>query len=273
VHELDRRALVVRRLNDDSSWHITLDGTRLLLDPWLRGDAVVALPAIHRAELASPPIPVEEAPASDALILSHPFPDHCNPTTLRALPRDLPVYAPPVAARLSRWLGGPPNVHVLRDATRGAGLTRVGDVGVGWCRAPAAFDTTHNALVLRGLRSGVSVVYSPHAVPAGSPVLDAVERLLEGRPLDLLLVSFTSLDLPWYLGGVANLGPEAAVAMAERLRAQQVAPTHDGSKPDTGFIARVEKLVPCRDVAALLAARGLQRSELGDGVGATLALG
>ena len=49
--------LTLTLLNGDSSWLIEIDGTRLLLDPWLEGAAIIGHPSIHLArfkEDASP---------------------------------------------------------------------------------------------------------------------------------------------------------------------------------------------------------------------------
>ncbi|MGD8376322.1 MAG: MBL fold metallo-hydrolase, partial [Acidobacteriota bacterium] len=92
-----RASLALTSLNGDSSWLVEIDGTRLLLDPWLEGDATVVHPVLHRARLGGTAVPVEDLPAVEALVISHPFADHLNFPTLRKLPRDLPVYAPSVA--------------------------------------------------------------------------------------------------------------------------------------------------------------------------------
>lgn len=247
-------SLGITRLNGDSTWLIEIDGTRLLLDPWLEGPARLVHPLLHVARLGAPAVPIEDLPAVDALIVSHPFPDHCNATTLRKLRRDLPVYAPRVVRPWVRALGGFRRVGTLANCTRQGSPTAVGNATLAWCRAKGALDTTHNALIIRGSRSGATVAYCPHGLLPPDPTFAAVERHLGGR-LDVLLCSFTLLDLPWYFAGVANLGKEAGVALVERLRPRYVLRTHDGEKPDSGFIARVEKIDRCTDVAAALAGR------------------
>src|SRR5262249_26060551 len=153
---------------------------------------------------------------------------------LRKLPRDLPVYTPVVARPWVRALGGLRNVTALQNCTKRGRPTRVGQLTLTWCRATAPLDTTHNALIIRGVSSGTAVMYSPHGVLLEGPTLAAVERHLAGR-LDALLVSFTHLDLPGYLGGVANLGAEAAGALVARLRPRFVMTTHDAEKSESGF--------------------------------------
>lgn len=247
-------SLALTLLNGDSSWLIEVDGTRLLLDPWLEGRANVFHPLIHTLRLATPAVRVEDLPPFDALVISHPFADHMSKQTMRKLPRDLPVYTPVVARPWVKVLGGFPKITPLRDCTRGAKPQPVGNLTLAWCRAAAPFDTTHNALIVRGAKSGTTVMYCPHAILLEGPTIAAVERELGGR-LDALLCSFNHLYLPGYLGGIANLGAETAASLAARLRARYVFTTHDSEKPDTGFIARRSRMTYCPDFAVPLASR------------------
>lgn len=241
-------------LNGDSSWLIELDGTRVLLDPWLEGEAVLLHPAFHVARGAGAAVRVEDLGAVDALVISHPFPDHLNRATLRKLPADLPAFAPAVVKPFLKWVGGMRRVTTIPNATRGGEPVAFRNVRLAWCRASAPLDTTHNALILRGAESGATVMYCPHGLLLSGPTFAAVERVLAGR-LDALLCSFTHLDLPGYLGGVANLGAEAGAALTARLSPRFLMATHDGKKPDSGFIARVEKITHCPDIASVVAGR------------------
>jgi hypothetical protein len=241
-------------LNGDSSWLIEIDGTRLLLDPWLEGAAIIGHPSIHVARFKEAAVSLEDVGAVDALVVSHPFPDHLNGTTLRKLPSDLPAFAPAVVKPFLKWTGGLRRVTTIPNATRGGQPVTFQNVSLAWCRAAAPFDSTHNALILRGTASGATVMYCPHGILLEGPTLAAVERVLGGR-LDALLCSFTFLDLPGYLGGIANLGAEAGAALTAHLSPRFLLATHDSEKPDSGFIARVEKITHCRDIAAAVAGR------------------
>jgi len=241
-------------LNGDSSWLIELDGTRLLLDPWLLGDAILLHPTFHVAHGSADAVRMEDLGRVDALIISHPFADHLSRATLRKLPSDLPAFAPAVVKPFLKWIGGMRNVTTIPNATRGGEPVAFRSVRLSWCRAAAPLDTTHNALILRGAESGATIMYCPHGLLLKGPTLAAVERVLAGR-LDALLCSFTLLDLPGYLGGVANLGAEAGAALTARVSPRFLLATHDGEKPDSGFVARVEKIVRCPDIAGALGGR------------------
>jgi hypothetical protein len=248
--------LALTLLNGDSSWLIELDGTRILLDPWLEGQATLLFPAFHQADVSPEAVSIDKVGPVDALVVSHPFPDHCNRTTLRKLPPDLPAFGPRVVVPFLRMMGGMRGPRVIPNATLGRGPLAFRNVDMAWCRAAMPLDTTHNALILRGRDSGSTVMYCPHGLLGPGKTLRAVERVLAGR-LDALLCSFSVLDLPGYLGGIANLGPSAAADLAHRLQPRHVLATHDGKKPDRGFVSRVEKITHCTDIAGALAPRAL----------------
>jgi len=259
-------ALSLTRVNADSSWLIEIDGTRLLLDPWIEGHAIIVHPVIHQADLLGPRLKHEDLPPVDALVISHPFADHLSRASLRKLRRDLPAFCPAVVRPFLKAIGGFKHVRTIPNGTRGGAPLTVGGIAIAWFRAAAPLDTTHNALILRGTRSGATVMYCPHGMLPPDRTLAAVERYLGGR-LDVLLCSLLRLDLPWYLGGVANLGVDAGIALASRLAPRYLMQTHDGEKPDTGFIARAATITHCRDLAAAVAGRSLKATPVSTGVG------
>jgi len=249
--------MALTRLNDDSSWIIEIDGTRLLLDPWLDGPAIVGLPWIHTARLAQPATDVTTLPAVDALIISHPFPDHCHAPTLAQLPGDIPAFAPAVARRQVKRFGRFNDVSVLGNCTRRGDALIVGSVSIFFLMFGILLLSTHNVLVIRGLESGRSLAYCPHGVNISDRTVGAIEHQLNDS-LDLLMCSFTLLDLPFYLGGTANLGQDAALALTQHFDPHFVLPTHDGEKPDTGFIARKSRLERCSSTVEFLQSWGVE---------------
>ncbi|MFN7972023.1 MAG: MBL fold metallo-hydrolase [Acidobacteriota bacterium] len=263
-----RAQLAITSLNADSAWILEVDGARLLLDPWLGGAAVVLVPPIHRLYLSTPVVAPSDLPAVDAIVISHPFPDHCHPATLRSFPRDVPVYAP-AAVRPWVWrLRHFEKVHVIGNRTRGAAATTAGNVDLSWCRARGALDTVHNGLVFRGRSSGTSILYAPHAMLLDGPTIGATDAAIGDR-LDVLLCSFNLVDLPGYVGGVANLGPEAAFGLVRRYKPRYVSRTHDSTKKDSGLLARVTRIEPPPDFDGSLAALGVPTEAFALGTGQT----
>lgn len=84
---------------------IEVDGARVLADPvW--GERVSPSERIGPARLHPPPLPLEELPRVDAIVISHDHYDHLDLPTVRTLLRtqDAPFYVPlGIGAHLRRW--------------------------------------------------------------------------------------------------------------------------------------------------------------------------
>lgn len=75
---------------------IEVGGVRVLTDPNFESKLGGVL-----SRVAAPGIALDALPALDALLLTHAHADHLSFKSLRLLPRDIPLYAPPAVAR---WL-------------------------------------------------------------------------------------------------------------------------------------------------------------------------
>lgn len=206
---------------------LELGGVTILTDPNFE-------PALGKflARVSPPGVALKDLPRLDALLLTHAHADHLSFLSLDELPRDVPLYAPPVIAR---WL-------VKRGYSHARGLApgataRVGDVTI---HAAAA---TH-----RGNRYGFDrwradanmyllVTSRESCFFAGDTALVSdthglVERVLwnHGRSLDLAL-----LPIGWaprwknrsFRKG--HLTHTDALTLFERLRARVLVPYHWGT--------------------------------------------
>lgn len=79
---------------------IEMGAVRLLTDPNFDTKLGGFLPRV-----SAPGIPVDRLPRLDALLLTHAHADHLSFASLDALPRDIPLYAPPVIAQWLRRRG------------------------------------------------------------------------------------------------------------------------------------------------------------------------
>ena len=79
---------------------IEMGPVRLLTDPNFDSKLGGFLPRV-----SAPGIAIDELPRLDALLLTHAHADHLSFASLDGLPRDIPLYAPPVIARWLRRRG------------------------------------------------------------------------------------------------------------------------------------------------------------------------
>ena len=97
---------------------VELDGTRVLTDPMLRDRIAYIL----RIAPLPPPETIENL---DAVLISHAHHDHLDVPSLRRIPPDVPIIAPPRAAPLLRRRSG----HEVIEVEAGTRV-RVGNVAL-----------------------------------------------------------------------------------------------------------------------------------------------
>src|ERR1051326_5657657 len=79
---------------------IELGRTKLITDPNFDPKLGRILPRV-----SAPGIALEQLPSLDAILLTHAHADHLSFDSLERLPRDIPLFAPPVVSRWLRRLG------------------------------------------------------------------------------------------------------------------------------------------------------------------------
>ena len=243
-------SLSLTRLNSDSSWLIELDGTRLLLDPWLDTDAVVGASWINTISLVEPGLSLNELNGVDGVLLTHPFPDHCHPDTLQKVADGIVTYAPESTYRKAKKYLSP--VNKLPDFCKNAEKVSIGNVEIAYCKSLKLIDPTHNALVIKG--ESVTLLYCPHGIWLTEKLQDKLAPLLNDS-IDVLLCTFTRYDLPFFLGGPANNGSAEALKVINAYQPKYAFPTHDGEKVESGLLPKFANVTLCEDVGELLSTK------------------
>jgi L-ascorbate metabolism protein UlaG (beta-lactamase superfamily) len=204
---------------------LELGGATILTDPNFDPKLGRILPRV-----SAPGIALEKLPALDAILLTHAHADHLSFDSLDRLPRDIPLFAPPVIAKWLRRLG---HAHAV-DLAPGDSA-QLGDVTIHAASATHkgnryGFDKWRADANMYLLDAGETIFF------AGDTALvddthHLVERVLwnKGRELDLALLPIGYA--PWWKPGFrkGHLTHEDALTLFEKLRARVLVPYHWGT--------------------------------------------
>ena len=205
---------------------LEIGGVRVLTDPNFEPTLGGFLPRV-----SAPGITIDALPRLDALLLTHAHADHLSFAALDALPRDIPLYAPPA---VQRWLAkkgyrhavpiAPGSEATIGDVTLRAAAARHEGSRYGWDRWRSAanmylLDTADWSCFFAG---DTALTDDTHHL---------VERHLHetGRALDLALLPIG--HAPWWKPGFrsGHLTSADALSLFERLEARMFVPYHWGT--------------------------------------------
>lgn len=205
---------------------LEIDGVRVLTDPNFELTLGRFLPRV-----SAPGIAIDALPKLDALLLTHAHADHLSFEALDALPRDIPLYAPPA---VQRWLAKKGYRHAVPLAP--GQETLIGNVTL---RAAAArhmgnrygFDRWRAATNMYLLDAPQWSVFFAGDTALTGDTHHLVERHLHdtGRELDLALLPIG--HAPWWKPGFrsGHLTSADALDLFERLKARILVPYHWGT--------------------------------------------
>jgi L-ascorbate metabolism protein UlaG (beta-lactamase superfamily) len=205
---------------------IEVEGKRFLTDPNFDTTLGGFLPRV-----SLPGIALDALPKLDAILVTHAHADHMSFDSLDALPRDIPLYAPPAVAR---WLVRQDYTHALPLAP--GECTTVENVRI---RAASATHKGHRYGVDRWRGAANMYLFETKTVSAffaGDTALVAdtthlVDNHLTatGRVLDIALLPIG--HAPWWKPGFrkGHLTSADALTLFERLKAKYLIPYHWGT--------------------------------------------
>ena len=231
------------RLDDYQSWLLEVGGRRIAIDPWLTHE--LSLPPGHwlfgrRRDRV--PIAKETIADVDALLLTGPFSDHCDPQTLSVLPRALPAFANAPAARRLRRLGFT-QVTTLRDRETAAPFEHVSIEGV-----QPGFPYRHNSLGYLISEPGARLYFETHTV-------DLRRHAARIIGVDVAVLPVQGV---WLLGIPFVMSAERALEVTRAIAPRVVVPTGNDPHKAHGLMSRAMLWTrgSISDFATLLAQSG-----------------
>jgi L-ascorbate metabolism protein UlaG (beta-lactamase superfamily) len=204
---------------------LEVDGARILIDPvW--SERISPFPFAGPKRFFAPPLPLEELPDVDAVVLSHDHYDHLDAAFVRAEAERIERWIMPlgVGQYLRRWGVAPSRIEELDwwDATR------VRDLAV--TATPARhFSGRGFGSRDRTLWSGWAITGPAHRVYyAGDTAMQREFAEIGARlgPFDLTMMEVGAYDAHW---PDVHIGPEQALRAYEQVRGGAFLPLHWGT--------------------------------------------
>ncbi|HXS15779.1 MAG TPA: MBL fold metallo-hydrolase [Polyangiaceae bacterium] len=208
-----------------STLMVEIEGQRLLIDPvW--GEYVSPLPLKNAQRFAPPPLPFEQLPPIDAVLISHDHYDHLDyPTVLRLNERGASFHVPlGVGSHLAYW--GVPESRIFE---------------YDWWQEHQLSPALRIVCTPARHFSGRSLVDKDHTLWAGWALLGDRRRVYYSGdtalfpgfseigerfgPFDLTMIESGAYNQMW---ADVHLGPEQAVIAHQLLRGKLLFPVHWG---------------------------------------------
>ena len=225
--------ITIQRLNMDNSWVVNLDGTKILIDPWLIGVEVDFFPWFNKQWHRTKPLEMEKLPEYDFVLITQKYPDHFHRETLEKLQPKKLIVPQSIERKCKKLLTKAEVSNFNNDLVNCFGS----NVNIHFLPTSRKLDPIYDALIIENGKH--SIFMATHGYSLKNKHLDMIEQF---KPYDLLVTPFNLYELPNILGGNVSLGIDSVRNLNEKLHPKYIVATHDEDKHATGLISNIAKI-------------------------------
>jgi len=218
----------------DSSWQISWNGHSILIDPWLIGSETDGFSWFNKQWHKTKPANISSLEVYDSILISQQFSDHCHEETILELGKKQVLTTKQGAKRISKVIDKN-RIQILPVLTSNSWL-KSGPLEIALLPAPFKLSATFNGIVIR--HDLDIIVYCPH----GYKLTDIQQEILSKHRTVLLITSFSTFQLPFFLGGMVNPGIAKAKELVQILNPKKLIATHDEDKHAVGLVKKIAKV-------------------------------
>ena len=223
----------VKRLNLDSSWHISFDSNKFIIDPWLLGSEIDGFKWLNEQWHIKKPVEIRKIPDYDYILISQNYEDHCHLETLKKLPEGKPLLATEKAFKKLKKNFPNRNVILLNEdsETNFNGLSFIS------LQPDKILDPVYFSIVIIN-SNNEAIFYAPHGFVLNDKQLNVVTKY----SISLLITTFTEFRIPKFMGGKVNPGMENVYELYKQIKPKNTINTHDEEKKAKGLVSSLAKV-------------------------------
>ena len=224
--------LSVKRLNLDSSWHISYNQTDFIIDPWLIGSEIDGFKWLNEQWHIKEPVKITELPDYNFILISQSYEDHCHIKTLKKISENKTLIATEKAYKKLKKEFPKRKIILLEDnkATSYEGLNFIS------LRPNKILDPVYYSVVIAN--NNEAIFYAPHGFTLNDQQLDLVNQ----NNIKLLITTFTEFEIPKIMGGKVNPGMENVYELYNQIKPLNTINTHDEEKKAKGLVSSLAKI-------------------------------
>ena len=225
----------IQRLNMDSSWAFHWQGLSAIVDPWLVDSEIDGFKWLNEQWHIKDPVQIDQLPATDFLLISQSYSDHCHFQTLDLLPQNAPIIATPKAYKKLQKKYPSRKIDLIPNFTEAP--LEIGGLRFWHFHPGKKMDPVYFGVFMVD-DNDQGIFYTPH----GFELNQAQKTFLRGININLLITTFTDFELPGIMGGRVNPGMDNVRHLLADLQPQFVLNTHDEPKKMKGLVSRLGKV-------------------------------